>query len=249
MDGPTQGERRGWLGWATAPGALGSACAVCERWQAQPLCATCRARFGAPRLRCRLCAIELPAASAEVCGDCIRHPPPLQATLAAWRYDFPWDRLIARFKFYGGVELAGVLAEGLAETVESAVGAGWLALPELLLPVPLSPRRLRERGYNQAWELARRLGRRWSLRAEPLWLERVRETPQQAELTRAERLHNLTAAFAVAPEARLALAGRRVALVDDVMTTGSTLFEAGATLRRAGVAEVQAWVLARTPDD
>ena len=77
----------------------------------------------------------------------------------------------------------------------------------------------------------------------------MRETPHQAELGRAERLHNLAAAFAVAPEARLALAGRRVALVDDVMTTGSTLFEAAATLRRAGVAEVQAWVLARTPDD
>jgi ComF family protein len=249
MDGPTQGERRGGLRRAVQLGALGSACAVCERWQDAPICATCQARFGAPRLRCRLCAIELPSASAEVCGDCIRHPPPLQATLAAWRYDFPWDRLIARFKFHGGVELAGVLADGLAETVEAAVGAGWLALPELLLPVPLSPRRLRERGYNQAWELARRLARRWRLRAEPLWLERVRETPHQAELSRVERLHNLAAAFAVAPEARLALAGRRVALVDDVMTTGSTLAEAAATLRRAGVAEVQAWVLARTPDD
>ena len=251
---PTMGGLTGEGGLATAlrrwqRRLAGSACAVCERWQGEPVCAACRSRFGTPVARCRGCAIELPGAAAELCGPCIRHPLPLQATVAAWAYGYPWDQLIARFKFHGGVELAGPLADGLGAAVEAGLDAGWLALPELLLPVPLSARRLRERGYNQAWELARRLGRRWRLPAEPFWLERVRETPHQAELTRAERLHNLAAAFAVAPEARHRLAGRHVALVDDVMTTGSTLAEAAATLRRAGVAEVQAWVLARTPDD
>jgi ComF family protein len=225
-----------------------SACAVCERWQSQPVCGLCRERYGAPLARCRSCAIELPGAAAEVCGHCLRHPPPYDAAITAWTYGYPWDQLIARFKFQGAAELAGPLAGALGDAVEAAVRSGWLGRPELVLPVPLSPRRLRERGYNQAWELARRLAPRWRLPAQARWLERVRETPHQAELPRAERLHNLAAAFAVAPQARAALVGRRVALVDDVMTTGATLAEAALTLRRAGVAQVQVWVLARTPE-
>lgn len=236
-------EHRGWrLG-------VGSACAVCERWQSDALCRTCLSRFGAALPRCRLCAAELPAASAEVCGRCIRHPPPLDATIAALRYGFPWDRLIGRFKFQAATELAGPLAQALGDAVQARWQDGWLARPEWILPVPLSDDRLRERGYNQAWELARRMARRWRLPARPDRLLRVRETAHQAGLPRAERLHNLAAAFTVSPDGRAELAGRRVALVDDVMTTSATLSEAAATLRRAGVVEIQAWVLARTPED
>ncbi|MCK6425206.1 MAG: ComF family protein [Burkholderiaceae bacterium] len=228
-------------------GASASACVVCERWQAQPLCPACRQRFGAPRSRCRLCALELPGAAAEICGACIRHPMPLQASVTAWSYAYPWDGLITRFKFHGAVDLAAPLADALAESVQDAWRAGWLEPPDLLLPVPLSPQRLRERGYNQAWELTRRLARRLHLPAHPQALQRLRERTPQAGLGRAQRLHNLAAAFVVAPAARPVLAGCRVALVDDVMTTGATLSEAAATLQRAGVAQVQAWVLARTP--
>lgn len=237
-----------WLAALQAAGSA-SACLVCERWQAQPLCPACRQRFGAPRPRCRVCAIELPGAAAEICGACIRHPPPLQASVTAWSYAYPWDGLISRFKFHGAVDLAAPLADALAESVQAAWRAGWLERPELLLPVPLSPQRLRERGYNQAWELARRLARRLDLPADPQLLQRLRDPPPQARLGRAQRLHNLAAAFVVAPAARPVLAGRCIALVDDVMTTGATLSEAALTLQRAGAAQVQAWVLARTPAD
>jgi ComF family protein len=118
-----------------------------------------------------------------------------------------------------------------------------------LLPVPLAPRRLAERGYNQAWELTRRVARTLRLRADASLLLRPVETAHQAELERVQRLANLRGAFMVDPRRRDALAGRRVALVDDVMTTGATAREAARTLLRAGAASVDIWVIARTPDD
>ena len=114
--------------------------------------------------------------------------------------------------------------------------------------MPLSARRLAERGYNQSWELARRVARLRRLPARADVLERVVDTPPQTALDRAARLANLRAAFHLPPAARAAVAGRRVALVDDVATTGTTLREAAAALRRAGAAAVDGWVFARTPD-
>jgi predicted amidophosphoribosyltransferase len=111
----------------------------------------------------------------------------------------------------------------------------------------LSAARLRERGYNQAWELARRLGAGLGVRAEPAVLLRPVDTAHQALLPRAERERNLRGAFMVDPARRGAVTGRRIALVDDVMTTGATLREATLELQRAGAAEVQAWAFARTP--
>ncbi|HSB99637.1 MAG TPA: phosphoribosyltransferase family protein, partial [Burkholderiaceae bacterium] len=119
--------------------------------------------------------------------------------------------------------------------------------PQLLLPVPLSHERLRERGYNQAWELARRLAQRLQIDAAPTVLQRGRDTAHQVGMTRRERERNLRDAFWVEPQGRPALQGRRVALVDDVLTTGATAHAAALALRRAGAAAVDVWVVARTP--
>ena len=119
--------------------------------------------------------------------------------------------------------------------------------PSLLLPVPLAAARWRERGYNQAWELTRRIARRLDVVAEPALLLRLRETAHQLALPFAERAGNVRGAFAVEPRRRAELAGRRVAVVDDVMTTGSTAAEIAGVLRQAGAATVEIWVLARTP--
>ena len=114
--------------------------------------------------------------------------------------------------------------------------------------MPLAPQRLAQRGYNQAWELARRVAAALHLPARPDWLQRPLDTAPQAGLARAARQVNLRNAFMVEPRHRASLAGRRMALVDDVMTTGATLREAAATLLRSGAGAVDVWVLARTPE-
>ncbi|EGJ08696.1 ComF family protein [Rubrivivax benzoatilyticus] len=215
-------------------------CEVCRSATRAALCADCVARFAAPRPRCRRCA--LPLAAGDLCGECRQHPPPFEHTACAADYGFPWDGLVAALKFHGRVELAAALAPLVANA------AAALPVPEVVVPVPLSARRLAERGYNQAWEIARRAARQRGVPARTDLLERLIDTPPQAELGRAERLANLRAAFHVPPSARAVLAGRRIALVDDVATTGTTLREAAAALRQAGAAAVDAWILARTPD-
>jgi ComF family protein len=236
----------GWQ-WLAGRLGLGSLCLVCGQWQADALCAGCRQAWAPAVQRCRCCAIELPAASGEICGDCLRAPPPFSRALAAVNYAYPWDRLVLSLKFGVAAELAAPLSELLSVEVSRAVQSDGLELPQWLLPVPLSEPRLRERGHNQAWELARRLARRHGLQASADLLLRVRDTPHQLALPRALRETNVHGAFACSPAARALLAGCTVALVDDVMTTGATLAEASHTLLRAGAEQVQVWVVARTP--
>ena len=180
---------------------------------------------------------------AALCGDCQRQPPSFAHTICALDYAFPWDRLISHFKFHAMIELARPLTDRLL----SAVLASTRAPPELLIPVPLSDARLAERGFNQAWEVTRRLGASLSIPANARALGRVLDTPQQAQLTRAQRLANLRAAFVVPAAQQARLRGRHLALIDDVLTTGATAEEATQALLRAGAASVALWVLARTP--
>jgi ComF family protein len=165
-------------------------------------------------------------------------------------YVAPWDRLITAFKFHQQVELAGALSLAIERAVLASPSYTESAgRPALLLPVPLSRERLRERGYNQAWELARRLGRRLSIRATPRLLQRSRDTAHQIGMTRQQREHNLRDAFWVERAGRAMLQGHHVALVDDVLTTGATAHAAALSLMRAGAASVDVWVIARTPLD
>ena len=217
-------------------------CEVCRQWSAAALCPACVARFAAPRPRCACCGIGLGLAAPR-CGDCLRDGPPFEHTVCVADYGFPWDALIGAFKFQGRAELAGLLATQLLAAVHVAARP----TPQLVLAVPLSPRRLTERGYNQAWELARRVAAALRLPADAQLLQRPLETAHQAELTRSERQRNLRTAFMADPRRRSELQGRRVALVDDVMTTGATAREAATVLLRAGAAAVDLWVLARTP--
>ena len=158
-------------------------------------------------------------------------------------YAAPWDHLVTAFKFHSALDLGPVFAGGIANTVAAAA----TALPSLLLPVPLARARLRERGYNQAWELARRVGRGLGIRADATLLLRFRDTSHQLSLPPAARAGNVRGAFAVEPRRRAELAGRSIAIVDDVMTTGSTAAEIAALLKQAGAAHVSVWVFARTP--
>lgn len=218
-------------------------CEVCRRWCRRGLCDDCRDRFAAPRPRCRRCALPVGPGVAQ-CGGCLREPPPFEHAVCAVDYAFPWDRLIADLKYRDRPERATLLAELMLAAVRADTTG---TRPDAVLPVPLAPARLADRGCNQAWELARRLARGLGLPAASDWLLRPLDTPQQAVLSRPERLANLRAAFCIDPRRRPALAGRRVALVDDVLTTGATLGAATRELLRAGAAAVDVWVLARTP--
>jgi ComF family protein len=235
--------------WRQVAGAAtGSLCQVCGDWQSAPICATCRQVHGAVAARCRCCGSRWVGLD-PVCRDCARRPPAFGRTVVALDYAYPWDGLIARFKYGDACELAGPLAALLTEAASAALADGSVTRPDCLVPVPLSAARWRERGYNQAWELARRVARALDLPADPDAVERIVATPSQAGLSRQERLHNLRGAFLVSPAARARLAGAHVALVDDVMTTGATADELALTLCRAGAASVQCWMLARTRAD
>ena len=179
------------------------------------------------------------------CGRCLAVPPAFDAAVARVDYRRPWDQTVAAFKFHGALDLAGTLAAGLAEAVDAAPGGR--PSVDVVLPVPLAAARLRERGYNQAWELARRVARALALPADPALVLRLRDTAHQLELPLDARAGNVRGAFAVEPARRGQLRGQRVAVVDDVLTTGSTLGEVAAVLRQAGAAHVSAWVFARTP--
>lgn len=230
----------GWLGACPTP------CAVCRGWDSQRICSTCSARWTRLLPRCPRCADEVPGAGPDglrVCGACLRDPPPFHRSIAALDFAFPWDGLVSAFKFHEALDLADALAARLDDAVSRAGPDG----ADLVLPVPLSAGRLRERGYNQAWELARRVARRQGLPAMPDLLLRLRDTPQQSRLALADRAGNVRGAFCVEPARRSALAGRHVALVDDVMTSGATVAAAAQELLRSGAAAVQVWVLARTP--
>lgn len=206
------------------------------------LCAACAAGLPWNRHACARCAIPLPAAAGTapplVCGVCLRKPPPVQSTRAAFVYAAPLDRLLPRFKFHhdlaAGRLLSQLVVQGLADAER----------PQALLAVPLHRARLRARGYDQALELARPLARALQLPLPTGSLRRMRATAPQSELDAARRRRNLRGAFSVAPDARLPA---HVALVDDVMTTGATLHAAAVALKRAGVARVDAWVCARVP--
>lgn len=219
--------------------ALPSQCLICRSWPSQPICARCEARYARLLWRCSTCALPAPEGAMR-CADCLRNPPPLDLCYAAVTYEHPWSDLIADFKFR---EHPGYARE-LARRMQKVPGvAAALADAKLVLPLPLSAQRLRQRGYNQALLLARALAKN-NLACHVLL--RVRDTPAQSSQPLAQRLTALHDAFALDPLQAERVRGQRVVLVDDVMTSGATLHAAARALRQGGAAHIVALVLART---
>jgi len=210
---------------------FGGSCFLCRGAARDLLCAECDADL--PRLDfalCPRCALASPEGA--LCGRCLSAPPAYDATRAALAYDFPADALVHALKFRGELALAPLLASLLVERTRADD-------VHVVLAVPLSPKRLASRGYNQSVELARHL-RRGAL---DLGLcERTRDVRPQIELPYDERQKNVRGAF----RCTRALVGARIAVVDDVMTTGATLNEIARTLKQAGAVHVVNWVVART---
>lgn len=211
----------------------GGDCLLCgEESGPELLCAACAAELPVLAEHCPQCALPSPAGA--VCGSCLDRPPHYDRTLALWRYEFPCDRLVQALKYRARLALSGFFARSLASR----------PLPEvdLIVPMPLHPKRLAERGFNQALEIARGLARRLGRPIEPRGALRVKDTPPQTRLPYEERAKNVRGAFLC----KLDLSGASVAVVDDVMTTGATLNELARALKRAGATRVENFVIART---
>jgi ComF family protein len=189
------------------------------------------------------------AAERDVCFDCITQPPPLNNTWVAIDYAYPWAGLITQYKFANKPGWAPFFAQLLLQSPQVQSELALLDAGDLILPVPLSKERLHTRGFNQAWELACQLAKQSGTPGmlDPELLLRVKNTQPQTTLKRQARLDNVKGAFQVEPLRARALQGRRVVLVDDVMTSGASLFAAAQTLRSAGAAHIAGVVLARTP--
>jgi len=226
---------------------LASQCAVCHSWPARRVCAPCTARFAQALPRCQTCALAV-SGGLEHCAACIRQPPPLQAAFAAVSYGFPWSELIGRYKFGADAAWAAVFGELLLQTPGLSAHLAGLRADDWLLPMPLSAQRLQSRGYNQAWQLVKALGAQSGTlaRCDANLLLRIKDTQPQARLERQGRLQNVKGAFVVEPLRAAGLKGRQVVLVDDVMTSGASLFAAAQALRDAGASHVTGVVFART---
>lgn len=210
-------------------------CLLClEPTSGHLVCDNCERLLARRGAACPRCAIPMPAGG--WCADCLRKSPEFDDVATAFDYRFPVDRLVRRFKFSADFASGAYLGDALVRVVATAPA------PHLVVASPASPARLRERGFNPALLLARRVGRRLDIPVDACALAKVRHTPPQAGLDRGARQRNLQGAFAI----RRGLDGLHVAVVDDVMTTGATLSEAARTLKRAGASRVSGWVVART---
>jgi ComF family protein len=224
-----------------------SICAMCGGGCDDVVCAACREAYARPRqARCGRCANPLPlsagSVAAPVCGACLAFPPAFDATVAAVDYAIPLDQLVLQLKFGARLALAPWFARRIRD---AALATAALPLPDLLCPVPLGPRRLVERGFNQALEIARPLAAALGVACHPALALRTLDTRAQSGVAPSVRADNVRGAFAVAdPDL---VEGRHVGLVDDVMTSGHTLGELAATFKRFGAVRVTNFVFARTP--
>lgn len=226
---------------------LPCSCALCGQANPAAVCAACSAQYLPPPsgAHCVQCALPLSVSEDTVCGQCLQRLPSFDATVAACHYQAPLEQLVLGLKFQARLGLA----EWMAARIRDALLAGSQAqagLPDILCPVPLAPRRLAERGYNQALEIARPLARSLGVRLEARLCQRIRETRAQSLLPLNERGKNLRQAFVLAPQAFGRVDGLHIGVVDDVMTTGHTLQQVADLLKHHGAARVSNFVFART---
>lgn len=243
-----QGVRAQWP--RLAQFVLPNLCSLCGNLSPTTLCVSCAAIcWNEPRPRCTVCALPLAGGRRRTggpryrCGACMEAPPAFDATLALADYRAPLDLLALGLKFRARLALGATFAQRLAQEAEDALDPA--QRPDVLVPVPLSRERLIERGYNQAWQIARPLGRALGTHADATLVRRVLHTAPQSRLDRDTRRRNVARAFALTKPVR----GLHVGVVDDVMTSGATLDALAHTLKAAGARRVTNFVALRTPKD
>jgi ComF family protein len=215
-------------------------CAHCDARSNLPLCPDCLQRDLPLRPRCPSCGIAVQTEGTP-CGHCLLHPPRWSGALTLGDYHFPNDQFILRMKFGAEPALGHWFGELLGQRWQQA----GLPLPNIVLPVPLSRERLRERGFNPAWEMARRLANSLDRPADPHCLQRVRHSTAQSHLPLDARKRAVRGAYVCASRWE----GQSLLLVDDVMTSGATLDEATRVLLQQGASSVSVAIALRTPLD
>lgn len=211
-------------------------CVLCGIAANQDVCDPCMTHL--PQLPDNHCPICLwPVPTAEICGACLKKPPAFTRTTAALRYSFPIDALIHSFKYQANLAIAPILADLLIKKLTAIETRA-----DVIIPMPLHPIRLRERGFNQAMEISRYISRHMGIMLFPDSCSRIKHTLPQTGLPWKDRQKNIRKAFSC----RIDLSGKHVAVIDDVMTTGATLNELAKTLHQQGAAEISNWVVART---
>jgi ComF family protein len=208
-----------------------------------PICVACETELPWLGAHCQTCALPLLAAGLT-CGECLLEPPAFEQVVVPWQYGFPVDSLITRFKHNAKWPFGHMLADVLGQYLQHRFDEG-LPRPDVLLPVPLAGKRLRQRGFNQAAMLARWLSQSLNLPCEETVLRRIKDTDAQQSLDAKSRKRNLRSAFELMPDAQVK--SWHFALVDDVLTTGATAQALARLLMDAGAARVDVYCLARTP--
>jgi ComF family protein len=230
-------------GWSIlVQSLLPAACALCGGPGQLPdidLCAACESDLVVNSPACDRCGDPLAGTlgGAVVCGACIRSKPHFHSTFCAFRYVYPLDHLVLALKFHGAVAQGRVLGTLLGRRLASRTTR---EMPDSIVPMPLSDERFRERGYNQAIELGLPVSRILKVPLRTDLVVRKRHTREQAALTRKDRKKNVRGAFAVTGDVDQA----SIAILDDVVTTGSTANELAKVLLRAGARQVQVWAVA-----
>lgn len=186
----------------------------------------------APNPSCQQCGLAI---QGEICGSCLKHPPHYEKTTALFAYTYPTNAILQHYKYNNAIYLSQTFGSLLAEEMlHSEI--------DTIIPMPLHPSRLQERGFNQSLEMAKVIAKQTAIPLDATSCRKTKNTPPQASLPLKERLKNMKGVFSC----EQSFTGQHVALVDDVMTTGTSLNELAKTVKRAGAIKISCYVLART---
>lgn len=183
---------------------------------------------------CPQCA--LPSYDSQICGDCIKSAPAFDITRALFRYDYPLNTMLQRYKYQQTLHIAKTFSSLMEDAFSTTKSF------DRIIPMPLHPKRLAERGFNQSLEIAKLLAKKLRIQLDTGSCSRIKFAPPQASLPLKTRIKNMRGAF----RCDESLAGQRIVLLDDVMTTGASLHELASTVKSAGASHVECWVIART---
>lgn len=222
-------------------------CLLCEgKLDSLPLNnhAVCRACLNdlpwQPNTSCPQCGL---ASDGNVCGSCLSNPPDFDATQAVFLYSFPVDAMMVRYKYGNMMHLSHIFGQFLSDKLGLSLASNQI---DFVIPMPMHPARIKERGFNQAHEIAKVLSKDCHEKLDFKSVARIKLTPPQASLPLKDRVKNIKGAFQVNTDKLNLILGKRIAIVDDVMTTGASLNELAKTLKKAGATHVECWVIART---
>jgi len=236
----TAGRNRPWTN-RLLDQAVPRHCVLCGLFSGlENLCPPCTAELPLNLAACTRCGLPLPAQPEAACGVCLNKPPAWDEVVAGLRYQSPADQLVCQFKYNRNLACGQVLGRNLLDAINCRGGR----LPQAIVPVPLHRHRLFARTFNQAHMLARQLGQALAIPVNHTVLTRTRKTSAQFGLDALQRRKNIRGAFTCRRHGL-----KHVAIVDDVMTTGTTLRECTMSLKRAGAESVTAWVAARAVCD